>query len=133
MLRKLTISVACMFVVMAMVAAAAPLTAQTNREGGVTVTVTPRNLSPRSASWDFNVTLETHTQPLSQDLTRAALLVDAQGKQFQPLAWDGDPPGGHHRRGVLRFRPLTGDSASVELRILGVGGVEVRTFRWRLE
>ena len=78
------------------------------------------------------MTLETHTQPLDQDLTRAARLVDAQGRQYPPLAWDGDPPGGHHRRGVLRFRPLAGSAESLELRLNGVGGVEVRAFRWQL-
>ena len=66
------------------------------------------------------------------DLARAAQLVDARGKPQGPLAWEGDPPGGHHRRGVLRFRPPAGNPATVELRILDVGGVAVRTFRWSL-
>lgn len=109
------------------------LATQTSREGGVTVKVMPKNLKPGASSWDFEITLETHTQPLNQDLTRMALLVDAQGKSQGPLAWEGDPPGGHHRHGLLRFRPLTGKPAAVELRILGVGGVEVRMFRWQLE
>jgi len=109
------------------------LAAQTNRAGGVTVTVTPKNLTPGAPSWNFEVTLETHTQPLSQDLTHAALLIDAQGLPQSPLAWEGDPPGGHHRHGLLRFRPPTGNPGVVELRILGVGGVAVRIFRWQLE
>jgi len=109
------------------------LAAQTSREGGVTVTVTPKNLAPGAPSWDFEVTLETHTQPLSQDLTRAVLLIGAQGPPQSPLAWEGDPPGGHHRHGLLRFRPPAGHPAIVELRILGIGGVDVRTFRWRLD
>lgn len=113
-------------------AASSNLTAQTSREGNVNVTVTPRNLAPGASSWDFEVVLETHTQPLEQDLTKVAALVDAQGKPHAPLGWKGDPPGGHHRRGVLQFQPLAGNPAAVELRIQGIGGVD-RTFRWQLK
>ena len=114
------------------VLAATPgLTAQISREGGVNVTVTPRNLAPNATSWDFEVVLETHTQPLDQDLTKVAVLVDAQGKAHAPLGWKGDPPGSHHRRGVLQFRPLAGNPAMVELRLHGIGGVD-RTFRWQI-
>jgi hypothetical protein len=105
--------------------------AQTNREGGVTVTVVPRSLEPGATSWDFEVSLETHTQSLSQDLTVAALLIDSQGKSHAPVSWEGDPPGGHHRRGLLRFRPLPGNPPAVELRINGIGGVDSRVFRWQ--
>ena len=113
-------------------AASSGLTAQVSREGNVNVTVTPRNLAPGASSWDFEVVLETHTQPLDQDLTKAAVLIDAQGKSHAPRGWDGDPPGGHHRRGVLRFQSLAGNPAAVELRLSGVGGTDVRTFRWQL-
>jgi len=113
-------------------AASSGLTARTSREGNVNVTVTPRSLVPGAPSWDFEVVLETHTQPLDQDLAKVATLIDAQGKSHAPLAWEGDPPGGHHRRGMLRFQPLAGNPAAVELRISGVGGTGVRTFRWQL-
>ena len=109
------------------------LAVQTNREGGVTVKVVPRNLEPGSTSWDFEVSLETHTQSMSQDLTTAAMVIDSQGKSHVPVGWEGDPPGGHHRRGLLRFRPLTGSPAAVELRINGIGGVDTRVFRWQLK
>ena len=113
-------------------AASPELATQTSREGGVNVTVTPRNLAPGASSWDFEIVLETHTQPLDQDLTKVAALVDAQGKPHAPLGWNGDPPGGYHRRGVLQFQPLAGNPALVELRIQGIGGVD-RTFRWQLK
>ena len=108
------------------------LTEQTSREGGVTVKVTPQNLESGAANWDFEVVLETHTQLLDQDLTKVAALIDAQGKAHLPLSWEGSPPGGHHRRGLLRFQPLVGNPAAVELRISGVGGTDIRTFRWQL-
>ncbi|MGE5241357.1 MAG: hypothetical protein ACM3NI_06900, partial [Bacteroidota bacterium] len=50
-------------------AASSGLKAQTSREGGVNVTVMPRNLAAGASSWDFEVVLETHTQPLDQNLT----------------------------------------------------------------
>jgi len=113
--------------------AAPPLpAAQTSREGGVNVTVVPRNLTSGTPSWDFEVTLETHTQPLNQDMSRVATLIDVQGKSHAPLGWEGDPPGGHHRRGILRFQPLTENPTTVVLRITGVGGIDVRTFSWQL-
>lgn len=111
--------------------AATPKT-QTNREGPVTVKVTPRNLSPDASTWDFEITLDTHAVSLDQDLSRAAVLVDGQGNARSPLAWEGDPPGGHHRKGLLRFQPLPASTSSFELRISGIGGVEQRVFRWRL-
>ena len=114
-------------------AASSSLTAQTSREGGVNVTVTPRSLAPGASSWDFDVVLETHTQPLDQDLSKVAALIDAQGKPHAPLGWKGDPPGGHHRRGTLRFQPLAGNPAAVELRLQGIGGVETRVFRWQFK
>lgn len=106
--------------------------AQVSRDGNVTVTVMPRSLSAGDRSWDFDVTLETHVQALDQDLAKVAALIDAQGKAHAPIGWDGDPPGGHHRRGVLRFRPLADDSAVV-LRLQGIGGVATREFHWQRE
>lgn len=105
---------------------------KTSREGAVTVKVAPRNLTPDAQSWDFEVTLDTHTQPLTQDLVGAATLIDAAGKVYTPIGWEGDPPGSHHRQGLLRFRPPSGNQAMVELRIQGIGGVPLRVFRWQL-
>jgi hypothetical protein len=113
-------------------AAGQALAPQTNSEGGVSVKVTPRNISRNSASWDFEVALNTHTGDLSQDLAQSSALIDAQGKPHAPIAWEGDPPGGHHRRGILRFKPLAAQPQTLELRINGVGGVETRVFRWQL-
>lgn len=35
-------------------------------------------------------------------------MADDGDKQFKPSAWKGDPPGGHHRKGVLQFAPVPG-------------------------
>jgi len=113
-------------------AQAADLEIQTNREGPATVKVIPKNISPGSKSWDFEVTLSTHTVPLDQDMTRAAVLIAGSGKPQAPMSWEGDPPGGHHRKGVLRFQPPSAMPRQIELQINGIGDVNKRVFRWPL-
>lgn len=113
----------------AAVFAAEPKT-QTHRGGGVVVQVTPRSLAPDAPVWEFQVAFDTHTVALDGDPATFSTLIDSNGRVHEPLAWEGDPPGGHHRKGVLRFRPLAGE-AQVELRINGVAGVATRTFHWR--
>jgi len=112
--------------------AAKPLERVTTNAGGVTVAVQPVDLSPGAKSWAFDVTLNTHVSPLEQDLAKVSVLVDASGARHAPTAWKGDPPGGHHRKGVLEFAPVSGNPAYVELQIKGVGTPEARTFRWQL-
>lgn len=110
--------------------AAADFKPQTDRSGAVTVKVTPLNIARQAGSWDFEVELNTHTAPLDQDMTRAAVLIDGMGNEQPPLAWDGAAPGGHHRKGVFRFSPLPDRPKFIELRIRGIGGVGERVFRW---
>lgn len=107
------------------------LAAQVSRGGGVTVTVTPKSLAAEAQQWEFELVLDTHTVDLSQDLGKSAALIDAAGRAHAPLAWSGDPPGGHHRKGVLSFKPL-GAVDAVTLQIRDVGLSE-RTFRWPLK
>lgn len=103
--------------------------AQTSNERGIKVTVVRQNQAAKTL--DFEVTLETHTQPLSDDLAKAALLI-ADGKQYQPLSWEGAPPGGHHRKGVLRFEPIAPQPRSMELQIRLSGDASPRSFKWSL-
>ncbi len=107
------------------------LAAQTSRGGGVTVSVTPKDLAADAPRWDFEVVFDTHSVNLNHDLVRSAALIDAAGGRHAPLAWDGDPPGGHHRKGVLSFKPL-GSVDEVRLQIRDVGMPE-RVFRWPLK
>ncbi len=112
-------------------AQAADFATQTNREASVTVMATPRNISPAAGSWDFEISLSTHSMALDQDMVHTAVLIVDSNKPQKPLDWDGDPPGGHHRKGVLRFRPSPAFPQTIELHIDGVGGAK-RIFRWRL-
>lgn len=110
--------------------AGSSLAPQVSREGAVTVKVTPGKLAPAAATWDFEIVFDTHTAALAGDPAQFAVLVDAQGRRYAPLRWDGDPPGGHHRKGALLFRVPDGRNGTIELRLNGVGGVATRSFRW---
>ena len=108
------------------------LPAQANSEGQVTVKVTPLALSPGADTWRFAVQFDTHVMPLNQDLLKAAILNGDNGQNEAPLGWEGDAPGGHHRKGVLVFKPITPRPASVTLKIQQVGSVPERSFTWKL-
>ena len=114
-------------------ALAAELAVQKNSSGGVTVAVTPQNLAAGARSWDFKVVLDTHSQDLSDDLLKTAVLLDGTGAKHAPVAWDGAGPGGHHREGVLRFKPVTPQPAAIELSITRPGEPGPRSFRWQLQ
>ena len=113
-------------------AAAAALAPQTSSELGVSVVATPRDLSPAAKEWEFEIVLQTHSQDLSDDVKAVSTLI-ADGRATQvPTAWEGDPPGGHHRKGVLGFEPVTPRPGTIELRILRPGESSPRSFRWQL-
>lgn len=111
--------------------AAAPAAVSNDAEG-VRIVVKPKAIAAGLA-WEFEVTMDTHTKPLDSDLTKAAELIDDGGRRYAPLSWQGDKPGGHHRKGILRFAAPAGQIKSVELQIQGVGGDSKRTFRWTLK
>lgn len=99
-------------------------------QASVTVTVTPTLISEESGEWNFDVVMDTHSVELDQDMTKVAILIDEQGKEYRVLNWDGSA-GGHHREGILTFTKITPFPKSVELKISDIGGV-VRSFIWQL-
>lgn len=113
-------------------AAAAPaLSPQSSSVAGVTVTATPRIVA--GDFWEFEIALNTHSQDLGDDLVKAAALIGADGVAYSPVDWQGDPPGGHHRKGILRFKAVKPAPAAIELRIQRPGEPSPRSFRWRLQ
>ncbi|HEU0080592.1 MAG TPA: hypothetical protein VFQ72_01015 [Candidatus Paceibacterota bacterium] len=84
-----------------------------------------------SSEWVFEVSLNTHTGSLDQDLTRSANIVSDDGRVLEPLRWEGDPEGGHHRSGKLIFKALDPRPRSILLKISGFGGRE-RSYPWEL-
>ena len=113
-------------------AAEAGMAPQASNERGIKVTVTPRNLSSFAKTWDFEVVLETHTQSLGDDMVKSSTLVEG-GKQHVPLSWEGAPPGGHHRKGLLHFKAITPQPPSVGLQIRLTGEAAPRNFQWFLK
>jgi hypothetical protein len=109
------------------------LAAQKSAERGVTVSVRPLDLSSAAKSWAFEVVLDTHSAELSDDLMKAAVLVDDRGVEHRPAGWKGDPPGGHHRKGTLDFAPVAPRPGVVELRVQRPGEPTARVFRWPLQ
>lgn len=113
--------------------AAAGLETRSASAAGVTVRVTPTQVTPGAATWEFEVVLDTHSQDLSDDLVGNSVLLDAKGARHAPLAWDGAGPGGHHRKGVLRFKALQPAPQAIELQIRRPGENAPRSFRWTLK
>jgi hypothetical protein len=110
-------------------AAAQGLSTQSSSAAGVTVKVTPRALS--GSAWEFEIVFDTHTQELNDDLLKTASLR-ADGKPLAAAGWQGDPPGGHHRKGVLKFSAVDPRAQEIELRITRPGEPKPRSFRWQL-
>lgn len=110
--------------------AAEPLAGVVTNFGGVTVRATPGVLS--GGTWEFEIVFDTHSQELRDDVAKSATLV-AGGVASAPLEWRGDPQGGHHRKGVLRFKAPAARPAAIELRLGRTGEPEPRVFRWKVE
>ena len=112
-------------------AAPPTLPAVTSTQAGVTAKVTPGALS--GPSWDFEVVFDTHTQALTDDLKKTAVLVADGGPTYRPVKWQGDPPGSHHRKGALQFSAISPVPATIELQIKRDGEAKPRSFRWKLK
>lgn len=99
-------------------------------QNAVTLDVTPRSASA-DGSLPIEITLTTHSQELNDDLLNTAVLVTADGIKHRPTEWKGDPPGGHHRKGVLVFNPYPAGKQNLELIIQRPGESQPRRFRWQ--
>jgi hypothetical protein len=108
------------------------LSTKENREGPVRVSVTPQNLSKAADAWRFEVSFSTHVVELTEDIVAVASLSDGKSAVERPTAWDGDPPGGHHRKGVLVFNRFDRMPETITLHIRQVGGIADRSFTWNL-
>src|SRR3989344_286883 len=106
---------------------------KTDEQASVTVTVTPTDISLQSKEWKFDVVLNTHSVELDQDMTKIAVLVDGQGKEYKPLSWNGSEPGGHNREGVLIWNAIEPTPKSVEIKIKDISEIPERSFKWDLK
>lgn len=105
---------------------------KSNRENSVNVKVRPVKLAPGEPA-KFEVRMNTHSVDLGQDMVAVTICRDDQGREYLPVSWQGSPPGGHHRQGILEFPALEGNPNGVTLIIKNIANVPERTFEWKLE
>lgn len=105
---------------------------QKDKQRAVSVSVEPTSLGPSLAIWDFKIALDTHSVALDQDMTKASVLIDDHGNNYQPITWEGTEPGGHHRDGILKFKSINPFPENVTLIIKDIGGISQRIFKWKL-
>jgi len=104
---------------------------KSNSENRVRVDVRPVQLEP-GRPVKFEVRMNTHSADLGQEMVAVCTLKDNNGREYKPTAWQGSPPGGHHRKGVLEFPNLADNSESITLVIRAIDNVPERIFNWRI-
>ena len=105
---------------------------KSNKQNKVRIDVRPVQLLSGKPS-KFEIRMNTHSGDLSQDLVAVCTLKDNRGREYRPTNWDGSPPGGHHRSGVLEFSELAEGTESITLVIREVANVPERVFNWSVE
>lgn len=114
------------------------LLSQTLQVGAVAVTVQPRNLgAPEGDRLDFEVTLETHSGSLEQDLGKLAVLRIGD-VEVPASGWDA-PSGGHHVEGILSFpalnangKPILVGATELSLTFHDLAGAGDQVLTWSL-
>lgn len=106
------------------------LDVQANNEGPVSITVTPQR---SDNEWAFEMVLDTHSMDIEENPANVSVLTDEKGNEYKPIEWQGDPPGGHHLKGILKFALISPEPQSIVLKVFQVGGIEERNFIWSLK
>ncbi|MDO8451844.1 MAG: hypothetical protein Q7S76_03165 [bacterium] len=110
-----------------------PLETKEQSAANVTIIVTPRALSPGNPA-QFEITFETHSVDLAFDVSETTTLTDDLGNTYGQPVWDGSPPGGHHRTGIIAFnRPLDSRAHDIFLTFRNIADTQERTFTWELK
>lgn len=126
------LAVATLVIVMGLALEASAYKSKINRKNSVSVDVKPVQLAP-GQTVKFEVRMTTHSVELDQDIVASSTLKDNNGREYRPVGWNGSPPGGHHRKGVLEFPALEGEPKAVTLVIRDISNVPERIFAWDVE
>lgn len=102
-----------------------------NEQNGVSFQITPTDFSD-GRSVAFEIQIDTHQGSLDFDLIGVSILETSDGRRFTALSWEGSPPSGHHRSGILTF-PSVGETGFLKLIIRNVYEVPERIFVWDLQ
>lgn len=89
----------------------------------VEVTIEPKQLVV-GKEMVFEVSLDTHTVELDEEMTRVVRVTDELGRDYEVISWSGDK-GGHHVSGELRVAALQKGAGRIKLEIGGKIGREV--------
>ncbi|MDO8474303.1 MAG: hypothetical protein Q7S62_02065 [bacterium] len=106
---------------------------KTDDQPPVTVTVTPLEFGADAQIWKFALVFDTHSGSLDDDPLAVVSLVDNKDNTYEPTAWEGPGPGGHHREGILFFEAVNPMPSYAELKIKNVGGIPERLFTWSIK
>lgn len=105
------------------------LPSKINDGGGLSIEVKPIDFSFDTQA-KFEITLDTHQGDLDFDLTKKAVLFDAENNKYLPLEWQGKS-GGHHITGILVF-PMIKKTEKIKFIINDIYNVKEREFLWSL-
>jgi hypothetical protein len=98
-----------------------------NDLNGVTFTIKPVEYDGKKLA--FAIKIDTHSGSLSFDMVEVAKL-EVSGRVYEPILWEGSPPGGHHRFGMLVFPIPTGENDEMKIIISNVNDIPERVFEW---
>ena len=101
---------------------------KTSDLNGVLFEVTLLDFAPENPL-RFEVKIDTHSGSLNFDLAKVSFLEDDRARKYEPLEWQGPPPGGHHLAGVLLFPIINKEAERIKLTIQDS---VLRTFEWSL-
>ena len=104
---------------------------KTDNQASVTVEVSPKIIGVNEEKNIFAVSFNTHSVDLNFNFAKIMILKDNLGNTYKVLEWTGNNEG-HHIDGNIIFPKINERTKSIELQILGVGGV-IRSFKWDLK
>lgn len=104
------------------------LPSRLDTQAGISFTITPLEFNFNNPI-KFEVRIDTHSGSLDFDLTQISILEDDSGNKYKPIDWQGSPPGGHHRSGLLIFPKI--NSQTKKLRLI-IQDNYLRNFEWEL-
>ncbi|HLE49698.1 MAG TPA: hypothetical protein VI791_00955 [Patescibacteria group bacterium] len=107
------------------------LSAQENSGGEVDIKATPLILKAGEKP-QFEIEFNTHSVELDFDISQIASLTDEKLNAYTSSTWEGSPPGGHHRKGILTFSSPLKSTSSVNLILRDISGIAARQFSWTI-
>lgn len=105
---------------------------KSNKQNSVRVDVRPVQLLPGKPA-KFEIRMNTHSVDLSYEMVAVSTLKDNQGREYQPIHWEGSSDESHHRQGILEFPKLETNTASITLVIRKIAEVPERIFEWSVK